>query len=569
MRTAIFLFTAAAALGACAGEAASDGAPLADAFCEDALARVEAFMATVDAAEDPDRGGTAVLGATGDFPGLMGLTTSDYNAHQHQLFVNGMTLVRYDEGLEPVPYLAESWEWDAAGTELTFHLRDDVMWHDGMPTTARDVAFTYLRAVDPETEFANPAYFQFYEGVEVLDDHTVRFRVRPHAMPLDTWRSTPIMPAHLLGDVPPSELSEHPYGSVCPVGNGPFRFVSHTQADRWIFEANPAFPDGLGGRPSVDRYVYRVVPDASTLLTELLNGGIDLYHQMLPDQYGTVDGADGVRVLSFPSRDYLFLAWNARRPLLSDPEVRRALTMAIDRPGLVDALLGGRGMVANSGVTRVHWALASDLTTELPYDTAAARALLAELGWVDRDGDDVLEDAAGTPFVVELKMNTESALRVGLAEIIQAQLAQVGVEVTLRPSDYGTFVMDIIDPDRPFDAFLLTYTADFRVDDRDMFHSASSESLFAFSGVQSDRLDSLIDTLQTIADEQEAAMLWREYQMEIIREQPYTYLFYPDRLVGVSDRIQDVLMDARGEWVGIHDWRVPPDRRKYVAPATQ
>ena len=253
LRYSLLVAAGAAFVAACGSDNPPDRADGSDDFCGTALAAVDAFMATVEAGSLPGQGGTIVLGTTADLQGMMGLTTNDYNTHQHQTFVNLMTLVRYDANLEPEPYLAESWEWSPDGTELTFRLREDVVWHDGVPTTARDVEFTYNRAVDGETGFANPAYFQNYEGVEVIDERTIRFTVRPHAMPLDTWRATPIMPVHLLGDVPATELSGHPYGAVCPIGNGPFRFVSHRVDDSWDFLANPAFPAGLGGRPSIDR----------------------------------------------------------------------------------------------------------------------------------------------------------------------------------------------------------------------------------------------------------------------------------------------------------------------------
>ena len=218
-----------------------------DAFCVDALRGVDAFMASREWEQSPEHGGTAVLGMTSDAVTMMGFTSATYEAHQHQTFLGLMTLVRYDSELEPEPYLARAWEWNDEGTELTFELRDDVFWHDGTPTTARDVAFTYERVVDPATGFANPTYFANYEGVEVIDDVTVRFHVRPHALPMDTWRATPIMPAHLLEDVPADELADHPYGTVCPVGNGPLRVrVAHTERSVAV-HGQPGVSRGVGG----------------------------------------------------------------------------------------------------------------------------------------------------------------------------------------------------------------------------------------------------------------------------------------------------------------------------------
>ena len=139
---------------------------------------------------------------------MNGFAPVETGASQHQMFVNLMTLIQYDDALEPVPYLAESWEVSPDLMEITFHLRDDVYWHDGELTTARDVAFTYLRASDPETGYPNMSFFHYYlpgaEGVEVLDDFTVRFHLsRPHAEYLDPWRTAAIRACRgSLGDPP-------------------------------------------------------------------------------------------------------------------------------------------------------------------------------------------------------------------------------------------------------------------------------------------------------------------------------------------------------------------------------
>ncbi len=363
------------------------------AFCDSALARVEAFMATFPQDQrDPEHdGGTAVAAAVMELnSGMNGFAPLETGAAQHQQFANLMTLIQYDENLEPVPYLAESWEVSPDFTELTFHLRDDVYWHDGVLTTAKDVAFTFIRDTDPATGFPNAGFFHYYlpgeEGVEVVDSFTVKFHLqRPHADFMDPWRTVAIMPEHLLGDVPPGELAQHPFGTICPVGNGPFRFVSHNPDDRWVFAANPAFPEGLGGRPHLDRYIFRVIPENSTLLAELLTGGIDVYISLLPEHAEQLRREPDVRVISFPHRVVLLAGWNTRNPKLSDPRVRRALTLATDRQRILDGVRHGHGVIANSTVPPTHWAYDPALADSLPYNPEEARRLLEEAGWVDRD----------------------------------------------------------------------------------------------------------------------------------------------------------------------------------------
>lgn len=542
-------------------------------FCEAVRADVDAFLAerregwSPPPTEAERYGGTAVVSGAEDLVGMNPLVSTEYTTSQHQNFVLLMTLVRYDADLRPVPWLAESWELGPDSTTLTFHLRDDVFWHDGTPTTAHDVAFTFRRMTDPETGFANAAYWDAYrkgeEGVDVLDSSTVRFHfTRPHAEYLDAWRASPIVPAHLLDGVLPADLASHPYDERCPVGNGPFVFVEHRPGESWTFRANPGFPEELGGRPYLDRLVYRVIGEPATALTELLTGRTDVYSRPPATQADQIIDADGVRLLSYDFRNFTFVGWNARREQLADPRVRRALTTAIDREDVVEAVFGGYGRVAQTTVPPFHWAFDPTLSDALSYDPDGARRLLDEAGWTDRDGDGVRESATGTPLRVTLKHNASSTRR-AIAELMQAQLREVGVQVVPRQVEYQTLIQQLTDPGaRDFDGVVLGFNVEFKLDDRDLFHSERIDGLFAFAGTQNPELDRLMDTLQVVIDREAARELWSEYQRTLIEEQPFTFFAFAKQLDGVRERLRGVEMDVRGEWIAVDEWWIAPEDRR-------
>jgi len=539
-------------------------------FCENATARVAEFMSQFEGQMPPSarHGGAAVVGSIGEIPaGMNSLISTDYTASQHQNFVNLMTLVQYDENLNPMPYLAESWEVSDDDTEITFHIRDDVYWHDGEVTDAYDVAFTFKRAIDPETAFPNTAFWTHYEkgpdGVEVVDSFTVKFRMRPHADFIDPWRATAIMPEHLLRDVPATMLRQHPYGTVCPVGNGPFVFVEHREDASWTFQANPAFPAALGGRPYLDRYIYRSITEQPTLLTELLTERLDVYIRPTPDQAKFIIDSDAVDLLQYPFRDYVFVGWNARRPQLADKRVRQALTMGTNRQEIVDALLQGYGRVANGSVPPFHWAYDPSIGRDaMSYDQDAARALLDAAGWVDRDGDGVRENGEGERLSISIKYNDGNDLRQGIAEIMQAQLAEIGVEVAPTVVEWGTLLDQINDPNaRDFDGVVIGWVVEFKLDDTDLFHSRNVDATYGWSGTQRPELDRLLEQLPLVVDRDEAKPLWKQYQEFLVDEQPYTFFYFPERLDGVSRGLHDVQMDSRGEWVNIKDWWIPAEQR--------
>lgn len=570
------LFVAGGALvwAGCGGEGGAGGpAAGAEDFCRRVRVAVAAYMDSVEAAnpvpDDERYGGTAVVGTIGELTdGMNALVSADYGSQQHQLFVNLMPLIVNDpETLDPLPYLAESWEVNDEETAITFHIRRDVHWHDGMPTDAHDVAFTYLTVTDPRTAFPNAAFWDYYvkgpEGVEVLDDYTVRIRMRPHAEFMDPWRTLAIMPEHLLADVPPEQLKQHPFGTQCPVGDGPFVFVEHRPNDRWVFRANPGFPPALGGRPYLDRYVYRIIPEQTTLLTELLTGGLDVYPAPRSDQAKAILDAPELELRHYPFRNYVFVGWNSRRPQLADRRVRKAMTMGTDRARIVKALLKGYGRVANGTLPPFHWAYEPDSLPQFPYDPDAARALLDDAGWIDRDGDGVRENEDGVRLEVSIKYNQGNQQRQDVAEIMQAQLARIGVEVHPQVVEWGTLLDQIMSPERrDFDGVVMAWVTEFNVDDRDLFDSHRIDQPYAWSGTRNPVLDHYLDTLQLIVDRDKARPVWLAYERALADEHPYTLFYFPDRLDGVNRRLKNVRMDVRGEWVDIKDWWIDPGQRR-------
>jgi peptide/nickel transport system substrate-binding protein len=515
-------------------------------------------------------GGTLTIGGFGDLQSMNGLTSSDYNSNSIQRDMLFMPLVKYDENRELVPWLAERWDTArVAGDslEITWHLRRDIRWHDGLPTTAHDVVFTYDRMLDPRTAFPNHERMARYaRNAQLVDDYTVTMRLSPHAEFLDIWYFTPIMPRHILGDVPPDQLLQHPF-QYEPVGNGPFRFVRRVPGQEWIFEANPEFTEALGGRPYLDRVVYRFIPEMTTLLTELLTGRIDVYLGPNPNQADQITGAQGVRLIASPSRQWNYFAFNTRRPLFQDARVRRAIAMGINRQQIVDALVYGYGEVGRSTVTPAHWSYnGDDQETLLPHDPERARQLLAEAGWTPGP-DGILRNAQGEQFRFTPITNAGNDVRRDILEIMQAQLRPLGIIVEPRLLEWTTMISTLQDPRRNFDAVVGGWVDYFQKDDTNILHSRNLNGPYQYVGYSNPRVDALLDTLIVTPDREQAAPLWREYQRLIVQEAPYIPLYYPQRLTGIRTRVQNVEMDIRGETINIRDWWIVPRERRGGGPA--
>lgn len=512
-----------------------------------------------DVPEERRRGGTIVIGGQGEMPTLNPLAISDYVSDQVARFALFSTLVRYDEDLRPEPWLAESWSLSDDSTRLTFRLREGVEWHDGEPLTAEDVAFTFRMAKHPDVGYRARSYFARWDSVEVVDRHTARFHVRPTAGLLYAWIATPIVPEHVLGDVPPGELAQHPFGTRNPVGSGPYRFVEHSQGDRWVFEANRDFPEEMGGPPHADRLIYRVVPDETTLLAEARSGNVDFYMKVLPSQLDRVRGDDGLDLVTFPFPSYGFVGWNTRRPLFEEAGVRRALTMAIDREEIVDAALNGLGRPATGPLGPWHWAYDSTWSP-LPHDPDSARALLERHGWRDADGDGVRE-RDGTEFAFELATN-DTRQRRDVAVLVQSQLADVGVEASPAVREYASLVEAVTGPARDFDGVVLAFQPDLVVDDRDLWACDRRDQPMQFTGYCDEELDAVLDSLPRTIDRERRRRLLHRYNEIVYRDQPYSFLFFEDRADALRRGLEGVTMDARGELVTVQDWWLRPEARR-------
>lgn len=530
---------AVALLGAACGREAVDGAERARAAAE----------------ETPREGGTAVVVGREIPSTLNPLATDDYVASQLEKHLLFTTLVRLDSASRVRPYLAESWELSEDGTRILFRLRDDVRWHDGTPTTAADVAFTFRAAKDPEVAFPNRAWFDLWEAVEVLDPHTARFTVRPHAEPLYGWSQLPILPRHLLEGVAPADLATHAFGTERPIGNGPFRFVERVGTERWVFEANESFPEGLGGRPRLDRLVYRAVPDAGTSIAELGTGAVHLHLDLPPDRVDRVREAPGLRVLTHPSRTFLFMAWNGQRPPFADASVRRALTHALDRATILRAAREGLGTVATGPVAPGHWAYDS-AWTPLAYAPDSARRLLEAAGWRDADADGVREKD-GRPLEFELVTNP-NRVREDIAVIVQSQLAAVGAAVEVRVREPSALGAAITSPERRYDAALLGFDQDPVLDERAMWSCDRVGQPFQFTSYCNPALDPVLDSIPLTVDREVRRRLIRRFHEMLAADQPVTWLFFEEVATGARTELAGVRPDARGEFATVTRWWLRP-----------
>lgn len=502
---------------------------------------------------EPRPGGTTVVALRSDFAGINSITNTQLNTDELIKYALFTPLVQYGDELDVEPYLAESWEL-LGDTAVVFSLRRDVRWHDGRPVTAQDVAFTFERAKDPATaSLLASAYLDAVHTAEVVDSFTVRFGFEPHAQALESFWWAP-MPRHLLEDVPPGELRNAPFNRR-PVGSGPFRFVDWRANDRLTLERNPDFPEALGGPPYIERVVFRIIPEPATMLTEQITGRVDVMWEAEPEQAPDVQRGRDLRLFAFPARLLGYIGWNNARPPFDDARVRRAMTHAIDRQQIVDALLFGFGEIAMNTIPPWHPFHPEDVEP-LPHDPGEAARLLDEAGWSLRPGATFRQNAAGQPLRFQIT-TSDAPLSRSVVEVVQAQLRQVGVDARPEIVEFGTLIAQ--HRARNFDAVFSNWVLDnFQMASAPaaLFHSrwVPVEGSANRSSFADPRADELIDRGAVATDPAEAREIWREFTLLLQEQQPFTFMFWRSQLAAARNRVQNVEMDQRGRLLTLKDW---------------
>ncbi len=481
--------------------------------------------------------GTLFYASGADLQSINPLITVHPLARQVEKFVLLTTLVRYDSALEPEPYLAQRWSWSADRRTLTFDLRHDVRWNDGEPTTSADVAFTLNAARDTATGYPRLDEVACITRVETPGAFAVRLefcRPQPARPDIpDVLTDLAILPAHR----PPPAFTER------PLGNGPFRFVSHQPDRRWVFESNPSFPAALGGPPPLRRLVIVVVDEATTKLAGLVTGELHAAG-ILPMHAALVARTPGLRVRDYPLVLSYGLVWNTARAPFDDPRLRRALTLALDRKQIVDAYLYGYGTVAEGPVP-------PDLpfayhAPAVPFDRAHAGALLNSLGW--RRGPDGMRSRGGRPLAFTL--TTVGTADNMLEQLIQADLAAAGVRMRIRQLELGAFLAAASGPPRDYDALVSGFSGDLTgAWLRGMFDSRRRAGPLQYAQYADPDVDRAFDSGDLAA-----------VQRIVARDLPITFLYHARGLQGVSTRLEGETLDLRGELASVQRWRLAASR---------
>jgi peptide/nickel transport system substrate-binding protein len=508
-------------------------------------------------AQGPRRGGTVVSGWTSLPPGVNQLIlqqTAGLVEMNEQLFLRLAEEQPDFESHPPTfkPMLARTWEWSPDHRVLTFHLRDDVRWSDGVPVTADDVRWTWQAQVNPAVAWSAAFIKDEIADVEAVDPHTVRFHFkRVYAKQLLDANEGTILPHHAWGVIPFSQWKQNgDWFRQHLVVDGPFTVASWQPQQEIVLRRNERFFDPP--RPYLDRVVMRQIPDYTSVVTQLMSGDLDYAPVVNPSDVPRLAANPRLRVLAFWFRTWVGIAWNSTRPPFGDAEVRRALGMALDRPAIAATIWHGYARVGDSPIMASVWAHDAALRP-LPFDPAEARRILAAKGFAP--GPDGMLQRGGKPFAFELITNAGNQQRVDALQLVQAQLRRIGVAAQARQVEFNTLNSQL--RAGTYDAAIAGQTMDTSLDLTAWFHSRSigESNQTHYSNPEVDRL---IDHAMSLPDSALAKPDLDRIQEILARDQPYTFLWESERTSALDRRLHGVRPNPLFSFFDLRDWWLEP-----------
>ena len=507
----------------------------------------------VPAGTTPEYGDMYVSASIGDASYLNPILARDSASGDiNNLVFNG--LLKYDKDLKLVVDLAEGWTVSPDGLTITFRLKKNVRWHDGLPFTSEDVKFTYEKLIDPKVQTPYSSDYLLVKNFVVIDTYTVRISYKqPFAPALETW-GMGIIPKHVFEN---GDFNTNP-ANRRPVGTGPYKFNEWKTDEKIVLDANPDYFDG---KPYISRYVYRIIPDESVQFLELRNESVDEMG-LTPDQWKAYpEFFLKYNKYRYPAFSYTYLAFNLRNPVFAEKKFRQAVAYAIDKSEIINGVLLGMGKAANGPFPPQSWAYDTNVK-DYEYNTDLARQLLSELGWKDEDGDGYLEKD-GRKLAFTIMTNQGNKLRQLSAEIIQSQLKKIGIKADIRVLEWSTFVHQFIDK-KNFEAVILGWSLSRDPDQYAIWNSKQTgDGQYNFISYKNPEVDKLLDEGRRTFNMKKREAIYHDIHRILAEDLPYIFLYYPESLPVVHKRFRGPEVAPAGIGWNFFKWWSAKEDQKY------
>ncbi len=470
-------------------------------------------------------------------------------------------LIYIDQNLQPVAGLAKSWKISDDGLVYRFNLNPKATFSDGTPVLASDVVFTLRKIVDPTVPAGQVSgSFEHLDlaHTRAVDDHTVEVVFKQSlATQLTRFIDVSVVPEHVYG----KGNFSNDYNAIA-VGSGPYRLLKREPGKQVIVERREDF---WGEKPHIQTVVFKVIDDYGTAFNALKLGQVDETYIASDTWYREHTNPALTRTIDFQrfyTLSYNFIGWNERLPMFSDKRIRRALTMCVPIESVIQDLYRGTARAMNGPFTPDEYAY-NPTVPVIRYDPEGAKQIFTAAGWLDKNGDGVLEKD-GKNFAFDLQIFSGSATGQQFAQMVQAELKKVGVQVEIRVVDAAMGIERIRSGN--YQAAYLSWDLDPDPDPFSLFHSTqfppAGQNFVFYANPEADRI---IDAARKELDiSKRKTLYWRLHEI-LADDQPYTWTIQPSFKWGISKRLRGVTI-SRGYglflwYPGEFGWWIPREQQ--------
>lgn len=528
--------------------------------------------------ESPYSPARVIIGIPSDIQTLNPLYayTVDEGAISELLFLSLVTF-KWDEekgNLKTFPMLATGWRWNSDSTSLTFDLREDVYWSDGIQCTAEDVLYSFDLYSDPVVQSKLLGSFKsFYlnddssidldKSFEILNPFSIQINFRAEAAPVFPEIIFPLIPKHVFVKYERKNMATAKE-NLEPVTNGAFKLSNWSKNQSISLGVNTN--SFLYNEKSIKEVIFKIVPDYNSRLTQLKKGEIDLTELVKPDDINELKRYSHLGIKPVKGREYDYVGWNNIDPeifrtegrfvphkLFGDARVRRALTHAINRKEILEDYLLNYGELAAGPVSPIFKEAIDPNLQPHPYNPSKAKQLLEEGGWTETDKDGILQKG-NLKFRFTLHIPSGNPRRSYAATVIKNNLRAVGIDVNVNTLEPGVLIEEFYA--RKIDAWMMGWFVPIPVDLKMSWYSHLETTPVNFVGYRSTEADNMLDKMEKRISVDEYNHLLKKFQAVIHRDEPMTFMYWLDNITVYNNRINNIDISPLGVVHHCWEWTV-------------
>jgi peptide/nickel transport system substrate-binding protein len=475
-------------------------------------------------------------------------------------------------GLDTFPMLAKSWEWNKDSSSIILYLRNDVIWSDGQQFTANDVVFSFDVYSDPVVQSKLYGTFKnFYidslmhidlkKTFVIISPYVIIINFKKNPSPSFYDIDFPIIPEHVYKNINRKDFVTAEK-EINPVTDGAFFLSKWNKNQSIILNANKK--SFLYKNDDISELIFKVVPDYNSGLTQLKNGEIDLLQDIKSDDYSAVSKTNSLSTVAVKGREYDYVGWNNIDPdnykktkhiipnkLFGNFEVRKALTLAINRDEILKQFLNNHGEIASGPVSSIFKDAFNNELHPLTFSPDSSKEILAKAGWKDTEMNGILKKG-GQEFSFTLSIPGGNPRREFTATIIQNNLQAIGVKVIIEKLEPEVFFQKMFN--RELTAWVAGWTVPIPLDLKVFWYSKLSETPLNVTSYQNNDADKLLEKIELTQNPEERNAFYKKLQEIIYKDNPVTFLFWDDKITAYNKRIKNITASPLGIFHNCWNW---------------